>query len=314
MSESASTHYKQNRLQQLRGFCYAAQSGSISRAAARMGLTQPSVSLQIQALEREFGVSLFNRSGPRIQLTDAGRQLLELADPLVQGMDELPAEFSTRRGEAATGRVSIAAGESTILYILPKYVQEFAKLHPRVEINLVNVTGRDGLALLRKGEVDFAFGSMIEIPDDVQFVGLFKFTPTLITPLKHPLARRRGITLADIAQYPMILPPAHLSTWRIVTMIFGQHGLTMNSRLRAGGWEVIKRYVALGLGISIVPDLCLSPRDRLGKIPVDRYFPIRKYGPVLRRGRALSPQARRFLHGIDPNCVPTEPSAVRTLP
>ena len=68
-------YYKQNRLQQLRGFCHAARTGSISRAAREMSLTQPSVSLQIQALEREFGTSLFERNGPKIRLTPDGELL-----------------------------------------------------------------------------------------------------------------------------------------------------------------------------------------------------------------------------------------------
>ena len=72
-------HYKHNRLQQLRGFYYAARANSISKAAEKMSLSQPSVSLQIQALERELGVQLFERRGPRIRLTPDGDTLLELA-------------------------------------------------------------------------------------------------------------------------------------------------------------------------------------------------------------------------------------------
>jgi len=85
--------YKQNRLQQLRGFCYAAQEGSISRAAERMYLSQPSVSLQIQALERELETTLFDRNGPKIELTHDGRLLFELAQPLVDGFNHLEETF-----------------------------------------------------------------------------------------------------------------------------------------------------------------------------------------------------------------------------
>jgi len=83
-------YYKHNRLQQLRGFCYAAQTGSISKAAERMYLSQPSVSLQIQALERELSVVLFERRGPKIKLTPEGQVLYELALPLVEGLETLP--------------------------------------------------------------------------------------------------------------------------------------------------------------------------------------------------------------------------------
>src|SRR3954471_19709821 len=81
--------YKQNRFQQLRGFCYAALSGSISKAAKRMNLSQPSVSQQIQSLESELAVDLFTRQGARIKLTPDGELLLEMAGPLIEELEHL---------------------------------------------------------------------------------------------------------------------------------------------------------------------------------------------------------------------------------
>lgn len=117
--------YKHNRLQQLRGFCYAAADGSISKAAARMFLSQPSVSLQIQALERELKVVLFERRGPRIRLTPDGELLFQIAMPLIEQMDRLPAEFSARRGDVESMGVSIwPPGGRRYLYVLPQYVEQ----------------------------------------------------------------------------------------------------------------------------------------------------------------------------------------------
>jgi len=103
------------------------------------------------------------------------------------------------------------------------------------------------------------------------------------------------VTLEDVSHYGLILPPAHLSTWRIVKYVFQQHNLTFQVTLEAGGWEVIKKYVELGMGISIVTDICLTGTEKLVSIPLTQYFPQRSYGLVLRRGRFLSPQARRFI-------------------
>jgi DNA-binding transcriptional LysR family regulator len=294
-------YYKHNRLQQLRGFCYAAQSGSVSRAADRMYLRQPSVSLQIQALEREFGVSLFERHGPKITLTPAGRILYELAAPLIEAMDSLQESFEAKRSAVAVGQLDIAAGESTILYILPKYVKKFAQAHPAVELKLHNVTGRDGLALLHAGEVDFAVGSMIDVPRDILYVPVFTYDPMLITPLRHPLARRSRPTLQEIAQYPLILPPRSLTTWRAVERAFNQQGLQYKVKLEVGGWEVIKKYVELGLGVSIVTSICLTGKQKLASIALSEYFPQRTYGIVLRRGKFLSAQAQRFITLLAPS-------------
>ena len=111
-----------NRLRQLRAFCLAAQSGSISKATERLSLSQPSVSLQIQGLEKELGNLLFERRGPRIRLTPAGQVLLEMALPLVESMEQLPDQFLARLGQVDTGTLDIAAGESTILYLLPDII------------------------------------------------------------------------------------------------------------------------------------------------------------------------------------------------
>ena len=138
-------YYKQNRLKQLRAFCFAVQTGSVSKAAERLFLSQPSVTLQIQALERELAIELFERRGPNIKLTPEGNALYELALPLVQGMDTLPETFAAQRGKLETGELNIAAGESTILYILPEPMQEFARRYPGIRLKLHNVTGRDGI-------------------------------------------------------------------------------------------------------------------------------------------------------------------------
>jgi DNA-binding transcriptional LysR family regulator len=194
-----------------------------------------------------------------------------------------------------TGRLDIAAGESTILYILPPYVQQFTQTYPGMEVKLHNVTGRDGMEMLRQGEVDLVVGSMIEVPEDIDYRPTFAYAPMLITALDHPLANRRRVTLADVARYPLILPPRHLTTWRVVELVFQQHGLTYQVKLEAGGWEVIKKYVALNLGISIVTSICLAGATNLAQVPMSKYFPQRTYGIVLRRGQALSAQARRFI-------------------
>ncbi|MDX1653812.1 MAG: LysR family transcriptional regulator [Candidatus Competibacteraceae bacterium] len=293
-------YYKHNRLQQLRGFCYAVQTGSISKAAEKMDLSQPSVSLQIQALERELGVTLFERRGPRIRLTPEGQTLNEMALPLLEGLDGLPETFAARRGSLESGELNIAAGESTILYLLPATVQEFAARHPGIRVRFHNVPGREGLALLRDDAVDFAVGSFGDVPDDITYQPIHSFDQVLITALDHPLARQQVIVLEDISPYDFILPPRHLNTLSMVELAFQQHDLNLNVRLEAGGWEVIKRYVTMRLGISIVSGICLRPEDQLFQYSLGEYFPRRTYGVVMRRGKFLSPQAKRFIEFIDP--------------
>jgi DNA-binding transcriptional LysR family regulator len=283
------------RLKKLRSFCFAVQTGSFSRAAELASLSQPSVSLQVQALERELNTALFQRRGPKITLTPDGQALYDLAWPLVNALDSLDETFQASRQGLETGWVNLAAGESTILYILPEFVKEYAARYPAVELKLHNVTGRDGLRLLRNDVVDFAVGSMIEVPEDIVYHPTFAYDPMLIVPPDHPLARKRTITMKDVAKYPLILPPQHLTTWRVVDFVFQKHNLNYRVALEAGGWEVIKKYVEHGLGISIVTSICLKGTEALKAIRLNRYFPRRTYGIVLRKNKPLSAQAARFI-------------------
>ena len=296
----APLYYKQNRLKQLRAFCMAAKTRSISRAAEQLFQSQSTVTLQIQALEREMGLCLFERRGRRMALTPEGEVLRELAQPLVDGIDGLEQDFHARFGRLEGGELHIAAGESTTLYILPDYIKRFAETYPGVEIKLHNVTGRDGMAMLRADEADLAVGSMLEVPDDIVYSPTFSFSPVLIAPRDHPLAGKKRVTLEDICPYGLILPPRHLATWRFLELVFSQHGLEFKVSLEAGGWEIIKKYVALGLGISIVSGICLTGEEALARFPLDEWIPRRSYGVVVRRGKFLSPQAKAFIDLVDP--------------
>ncbi len=288
-----------NQLRQLRAFCQAAQTGSFSKAAERLQLSQPSVSLQIQALEKELDTLLFERCGPKIRLTPAGDLLLDMARPLIDGFSRLNDSFSARLGNVHAGPLDIASGEATLLYILPEIIHGFSNEYPQIDLKLHNVTGHDGMALLRADEVDFAVGSMIDVPDDMIYHPIYDFKPALIMCKGHPLEKVEKPTLTDISPHGLILPPRHLSTWSVVDLVFQQHGVPYNVVMEVGGWEVIKRYVESGTGISIVTSICLRGFENLTVKPIDDYFPTRSYGVVHRRGKFMSPQAKRFLELMD---------------
>ena len=119
-------YYKGNQLKQLKAFCAVAKTGKMTDAAEQLFLSQPAISLQIRALERELDTVLFERHGPRINMTREGKELLDLARPLVDGLESLNARFNRQmKGDLESGEVVIAAGESTIIYLLPRLVKQF---------------------------------------------------------------------------------------------------------------------------------------------------------------------------------------------
>lgn len=295
-------YYKGNRIKQLRAFCALVKFGSLGRAADALYLSQSAVSLQLSALEGELATPLLERQGRSLRVTREGMTLYELARPLVEGIDSIDETFRQTLSGQDTGELNIAAGESTILHLLPSLVRAFRERHPAVHVHLHNVTGRDGLALIRNDQVDLAIGSMLEVPPDIAYEPVYHFDPMLIAPLDHPLAEKADPTLEDIGQYGLILPPRRLSTWRLVDLVFQQRRVPYKLALEVGGWEVIKQYVAMGLGISIVTGFCLSEQDRQRLVVrnLRAYFPQRSYGVVVRKGRVLSTHARRFVDQVRP--------------
>ena len=293
-------YYKQNRLKQLRAFCYTAQLKSMSRAAEQMFLSQPSISLLIQSLEKDLEQKLFLRKGPRIDLTTEGTTLFEMSLPLVEGLETLPESFEEKCKHSVVGSLNIAAVEAIILYTLPEIIKRYTESFPDIHIKLNNGSAADGVEKVRNGEVDFAIGSTLNVPDDVLYIPIYTFEPVLITPIGHPLLKNKNLSMHDISQYGLILSPQHMSTWQMVDLVFKQYNVDYKVNLEAGGWEVLKKYVENGLGISIVTDICLSGSEKLGRMPLNKYFPKRTYGLFLRKGKVLSPAAREFIKSIDP--------------
>ncbi len=295
--------YKSDRLKPLRAFCQTVRLGSVSRASEALYVSQPAITLQLQALERELGVGLFERSGRRLTPTREGQLLYELAQPLVESLDGLDGSFREKVRGLDAGELNIAANSSTILYLLPKIVEYFRAQHPDVRLTLHNAVSADGTDLLRSDAVDLAVGSMLDVPADLSYAPVYRFEPLLIAPPEHPLIKQRTLKLEDLSPYGLILPPKRLVTYRLVDLVFQQNRVPYTVALEVGGWEVIKQYVAMGMGISIITSICLTDADRgrLAARSLSAWFPARSYGVVVRKGKYLSPQARAFIELIQPD-------------
>lgn len=297
--------YKSDRLKPLRAFCQTVRLGSVSRAAEALFVSQPAITLQLQALERDLGTPLLERSGRRLLPTREGELLYEMALPLVEQLDGLENAFRERVRGLDAGELRIAANSSTILYLLPKIVAAFRQQHPEVHLVLSNVVTGEGAELLREDKVDLVVGTMLDVPADLSYEAAHRFEQRLVAPPGHPLLRKARLELSDLSGYPLILPPQRQVTWRLVDLVLQQNRIPYTVGLEVSGWDVIKQYVAMGLGVSIIPSICLGEGDdaRLGSRSLAAFFPSRSYGVVVRKGRVLSPQARAFIALIRPDLL-----------
>lgn len=290
-----------DRLKQLRAFCQAARLGNITRAAKYVFSSQPAVSQQIRALEEDLGVSLFDRNGSRISLTPVGRRLFRAAMPSVVGMDRVPDTFAERHRGVVSGELRIAAGGASAAFVVPKYLKRFRDRYPGVRLRVRTGSGAERTRWLQAYEVDIVFGAVDVLPPDLVSHFLFASRTMLITPRDHPLVGRESVDIWEIAAWPVVANSRGRYVRRFSDMLFRLQGVAVDAVVEVDGWNTIKRYVEAGAGISVVPELCLTARDRLWSLPLDHCYPPRKYGVVMRRDDILSLSAERFVQLMDPD-------------
>ncbi len=299
---------KRDRLKQLRAFCGAARLESIARAAHELSLSQPSVSQQVRALEKELSVKLFERRGPRIILSPAGKSLYDLAMPLLLDMDRLPEIFSERFVNSLSGKVHIVAGLTSAVYILPFYLKAFQTRHPSVRIRVTNVGGCDMMAALHTGTADFGIGALDFPPCELEFHSVRSSSLVLIAPPHHPLVDIDKATPEQITHWPIILPPPGTYGRQVADYLGAYFGIRYDVALETTGWSILKRYVESDLGIAFVPDLCLTSRDKLRVIPVSdsiaRLLRPRHYGLIHSGRKLLSAAAGQLIDLIKCNPLP----------
>ena len=291
---------KRDQLKQIRAFCYTARLGSITQAADRIFSSQPSVSLQVRALEESLGVTLFERKGPRVALTPAGRKLYELAAPLVEDIDRLPDAFAEQY-EGISGELRIAAGEAASAFVLPRFINQFREQQPEVRVSVKSGTGRQCLGWLRAYEVDLVFAAMDVRPSNVAVYPVLSSDYLLITPWDHPLHGRESVSVREMCAYPLIAHTSGAHFRHFSEIYLRQEGAALDIVVYVDGWDVIKEYVEAGLGIAVVPNLCLRDEDRVRRIPIEDYFPPQRYGMVTRRDRLLPLAVHRFIRIVDPS-------------
>mgnify|MGYP005995243221 CR=1 FL=1 len=286
-----------NLLKELRAFCVTRQEGSMSKAAEILYASQPTISLQVKVLEEALKVKLFQRRGPRLTLTTEGEILYDLVSPLVQGIDGIKNNFTAHYDNLSSGELTIAAEASTILYLLQRPLQTFVHDYPGIRLKLANVTGYEARHLILTDKADLAVSSVLELPKGLNASLLASYSLVLIMPKNHPLTELSKITLNDIGRYGMITPSSEYSSCRLVKMVFALNGSSYKIALKVDGCEAAKKYVHIGVGISIVTEICIteSDREQFAIVKLDEFFPARRYGIITRATRALSAPAQKLI-------------------
>ena len=281
-------------LRQLRSFSAAARLKSISRAANELEVGQPTVTTHIKKLEDELGVTLFDRVKRPIQLTLVGATLAELTTPLIKEIDSLAKDAAR---EEERGPVTIASTTEIIPQMLLEGVKVFQTTFPRAMVRIRSRRREDVLKLVESGEVDMGIVPGPERNPTLDFESVFGYERVLIAPKGHPIAQKPLISLDQIADWPLVLMGPSTHTRTVLENEFRRKGFLWEVVVELDSMDIIKRYVAEGMGISVGPRLSLEPGDekQLEILSLTALMPMEQAGIVTLRGKSLSVPARNFI-------------------
>lgn len=283
-------------LRQLRTFEAVARLKSFSRAAEEMHVTQPTVSKQIRLLHEEVGLPLLEQIGKKVFLTEAGEHLYATCADWLETWGRFEQTVADLKG-VKQGRLRIAA-VTTTKYFMPRTLGPFCAQYPGIDIAL-EVVNRDRLLerLMRNQDDLYIMG----VPPEgleIESEPFLENPLVVLAPISHPMAQRKRIRFAELADEPFIVRERGSGTRLTIERVFKEHGLPLKVRMELGSNEAIKQAVAGGLGLALLSKSTLSLESSPQEIAILNVagFPIVRYWYVVRpHGKQLSVVANTFL-------------------
>jgi DNA-binding transcriptional LysR family regulator len=269
MNQPPQFYYKNNRLQQIRGFCNTVTYGSVSKAANVMNLSQSSISLQIKTLERDLNTRLLRRSkinGKKFELTEDGRIFYEMALPIMSGADDICDKFRLKSTQNYDRSLKIAGHHSVFSILIPSALKKIKDTVPELRLQLSYLTRQEACDAIENGEIDIGIYPIEDsdlIQKNLRYQKISDYQPVLITSLNHPLSKipDKKITFEEIGKYNYI----HTGNYAISDIMrynIASRVLKSDIEINYGSWDILKSLVAAGLGVTIFhEDYCKGDKN-----------------------------------------------------
>ena len=292
-------------LQQLRYLNEIVRQGlKISDAADALYTSQPGVSKQIRLLEEELGIEIFVRNGKRlVAITEPGKAVLSIAQRMLHDMENLK-QAAEEFHSQDIGHLTIATTHTQARYALPPTVKQFVKRYPGVKLGLHQGSPTQIAEQVLSGDADIGIATeSLSLYDDLVTLPCYEWNHCVITPLHHPLLEEKKLTLAKIAQYPIITYDFAFSGRGKINAAFEAAKIQPNIALTAIDADVIKTYVELGLGIGILAKIAYIPeRDkRLAMMDAGHLFKPSTTRIALRKNEYLRGYTYDFIELFAPH-------------
>ncbi|MCW4151116.1 LysR family transcriptional regulator [Halomonas sp. 18H] len=283
--------------QSLQAFLAVADSGSFSRAAEQLHLTQPAVSKRIAVLEEQTEARLFDRIGRRVTLTEAGQLLLPRARRILVMVDDSRRALGNLSGDVA-GKLTLATSHHLGLHRLPSLLERYTQRHQQVRLDLHFLDSEQAYQGVLDGELEIAAATLSPTPDPhLSTVPVWIDRLCFVCARHHPLAGSPSLSLAELCHHDAVLPGSMTFTRRLVESRFAAAGLGLPVAISTNYLETLKMMTAIGLGWSLLPESMIA--DDLHEMAVDHPPILRPLGYLVHRNRTLSNAARAMLEMFD---------------
>ena len=283
-------------LHQLRGFYEIAREGSFTKAADRLFVTQPAISLQLKALEDELGERLVERTRGRARLTPAGEILYRRARSVFDELNGMREDMEALR-QVVRGRVTVGTSDTNCTYVLPEVLTQFRERYPGVEVDIRNKMSSDVGHLVLEDQVDFGLATLPLRHPGLECEVLFTRRDLLICPPDNALAGRRSVQMKTVAREPLLVLEEGSRSRELLEQSVNEAQMDMTASMCLGSIEVIKRFVEIGFGIAVVPAISVeveAAAGRLVAVPI-RGLKTRSIGLVEHGGRRRSAATSAFV-------------------
>jgi LysR family transcriptional regulator, transcriptional activator of the cysJI operon len=252
----------------LKVFCTVAETKSFSKTSEIIHLTQPAVSLQIQALEEKYETKLFDRSSSTVTLTPAGEILYKYAKEILTLYISAEKAIGKQIG-LVKGSLSIGAGSNIGNFILPTLITEFKRIHPKIKIYLLVNNSKRVIELLNAGNIDLGLVEGDVSRQKMVVKKLLSDELLLIVSPEHHWAKKKEVSISELSKEPFILREPGSGTRQMIEKFLARHGITLHDLKIStilGSTEAIKDAVENGLGISIISRWAVRKENRYGTL------------------------------------------------
>ena len=295
-------------LRHIRAFLAVAHHGTFTRAASQLGMSQPTLTVQIRQLETALGVRLFDRNNRRVRLTAAGRDLVAPFERLILDVDAI----AMRTQDVAAhrrGLVTVAALPSIAASLLPRAMAALADAHKGIVVRVRDMTAAGIIEAVKGGEADVGLGSVMRPDPELRVRPLFTDRLCAYVPTGHPLARRRQVSLRALTRWPLVLTSRDSSVRQLIDRSVEQHHLPTQVVQEVTYMSTAIGMVNAGLGVGILPESALIPDALHGPRTVAIHSPVLRRQLVILTptSRTASPATEKLIEAVLAAVEPTRP-------